>query len=389
VIPSLFGGGQLSRRVSVTVPAKHSDRRVRITLHEIAKLASVSIATVSRTINGVPNVDPSLARRVRKVIEEVGYFPNTHARALVSGRSRIFGLMVSDTIGPFLAEIVQTFEKLGFEHNYEIFLSSIARDPRQMEVAVRRMMERRVEGLAILSLEEEMSLIEAFRSRSLPIVVLDKQSPEPFLKTVCIDHMHGVRQAVQHLAALGHVRIAFIAGPARSRTAVERKIAFQKCMKEIGLKIPEQLLVEGDHTLEAGMKAAPVLAGLLHRPSAVVCSNDMTAIGVMRRALELGLNVPGDLSIVGFDDHQIAEFATLSLTAIQMSHVEIVNLAFRALLDAVEDQGSGFCREISAIQSNLVIRCSTSLAPGRLREFAVVKRADSGSPTHKFHSKPA
>jgi LacI family transcriptional regulator len=103
-----------------------------MTLHEIAKRADVSIATVSRTINCAPNVDPSLARRVRKVIAEVGYYPNTHARALVSGRSRIFGLMVSDTIGPFLPEIVQTFEKLGFEQNYEIFLSSIARDPRQM-----------------------------------------------------------------------------------------------------------------------------------------------------------------------------------------------------------------------------------------------------------------
>ena len=143
---------KLSRRVSVIVPANRSDRRVRITLHEIAKRANVSIATVSRTINCAPNVDPAMARRVRKVIAEVGYYPNTHARALVSGRSRVFGLMVSDTVGPFLPEIVQTFEKLGFEHNYEIFLSSIARDNCQMEVAVRRMIEHRVEGLAILSL---------------------------------------------------------------------------------------------------------------------------------------------------------------------------------------------------------------------------------------------
>ena len=199
-----------------------------MTLHEIAKRAKVSTATVSRTINCAPTVDPAVARRVRKVIEEVGYYPNTHARRLVSGRSRVFGLMVSDTVGPFLPEIVQTFEKLGFEHNYEIFLSSIARDNRQMEVAVRRMIERRVEGLAILSLEHEISLIEAFRGRNLPIVVLDKEPPEPLLKIVCIDHMDGVRQAVQHLAALGHERIAFIGGPAHLRTAVARKIAFQR-----------------------------------------------------------------------------------------------------------------------------------------------------------------
>lgn len=357
-----------------------------MTLHEIAKRANVSTATVSRTINCAPNVNPSVARRVRKVIEEAGYYPNTHARALVSRRSRIFGLMVSDAFGPFLPEIVKTFEKLGFEHNYEIFLSSIARDQCQMEVAVRRMIERRVEGLAILSLEKEISLIEIFRGRNLPIVVLDKESPAPLLKTVCIDHVHSVRQAVQHLAALGHERIALIAGPAHLRTAVARKTAFQECMKEIGLEIPPQLLVERDHTLEAGMKAVSVLAALLDPPSAVLCSSDLTAIGVMRGAFELGLNVPRDLSVVGFDDNQIAPFATPPLTTVQISYVEVANVAFRTLLDAVDDQCNGSSREVCAIQSNLVLRCSTNLAPGRLREGAAGKRSDSGSPPKEFNS---
>ena len=300
------------------------------------------------------------------MIEEVGYYPNTHARALVSGRSRIFGLMVSDTVGPFLPELVQTFEKLGFEHNYEIFLSSIARDPGQREVAVRRMMERRVEGLAILSFEKEISLIEVFRGRNLPIAVLDREYSEPFLKTVCIDYRHGVRQAVQHLAALGHVRTALITGPARLKTAVARKIAFQECMKEIGLEITPQLLVEGDHTLEAGMKAASVLAALLDPPTAVLCSSDITAIGVMQGAFEVGLNVPRDLSVVGFDDNQIAQFATPPLTTVQMSYVEIANVAFRALLDSVGDQCNGSLHEVCAIPSTLVLRGSTNLAPGRL-----------------------
>ena len=360
-----------------------------MTLHEIAKRANVSIATVSRTINSVPNVDPALARRVRKVIEEVGYYPNTHARRLVSGRSRVFGLMVSDTVGPFLSEIVQTFEKLGFEHNYEIFLSSIARDHCQLEVAVRRMIERRVEGLAILSFEHEISLIEVFGGRNLPVVVLDKEPPEPFLETVCIDHMHGVRQAVQHLAALGHVRIALIAGPARLRTAFARKIAFQECMKEIGLEIPPQLLVEGDNTLEAGTKALSVLATLPDRPTGVLCSTDMMAIGVIRGASDLGLNVPRDLSVVGFDDNQIARFATPPLTTVQMSYLEVANVAFRTLLDAVEDQCNGSSREVCAIQTDLVLRCSTDLAPGRLREGAAGKRAHGGLPLKRIHQRGA
>jgi LacI family transcriptional regulator len=346
-----------------------------MTLREIAKRAKVSIATVSRTINCAPNVAPSLARRVRKVIEQVGYYPNTHARALVSGRSRIFGLMVSETVEPFFPEILKTLKNLGFEHNYEMLLSSIARDPLQMEVAVRRMIERRVEGLAILSFEKETALVEVFRGLNLPVALLDQEPPGPLLKTVPIDYKNGVRQAVQHLAALGHVRIALITGPGRLKTAVARIIAFQECMNEIDLEIPPRLLVEGDHTLEAGMRALSVLAALPDRPSAVLCSNDRTAIGVMRRAFELGLNVPQDLSVVGFDDTQLAQFASPPLTAVQMSYVEIANEVFKALLDSVEGRCNGSSREVCAIQSNLVLRCSTTLTARRVSEAAVSKSA--------------
>src|SRR6266576_6110010 len=340
-------------------------------LREIAKRANVSIATVSRTINCAPNLDPSLARRVRKVIEAVGYYPNTHARALVSGHSRILGLMVSETVEPFLPEILQTFEDLSFEHNYEILLSSISRDP------------RRVEGLAVLSLEKETSLVELLRGQNLPIAVLDHEPTGPLLKTVSIDYKHGVREAVQHLAALGHARIALITGPVRLKTAVARTIAFQECMKEIDLEILPQLLMEGDHTLEAGMKALSVLAALPDRPSAVLCSNDMTAIGVMRGAFELGLSVPRDLSVVGFDDNRLAQFATPPLTTVQMSFVEIANAAFKALLKPAEVRSHESSREVSAIQSNLVLRCSTTLTTRRVRDAAVGKRAHNRAATER------
>ena len=355
----------------------HRDRKARLTLQEVAKRAHVSIATVSRTINCAPNVNPSLARRVRRVIEEIGYYPNTHARALVLGRSRIFGLMISETINAFFPEIMRTFENLGFEHNFEIFLSSIARDRRRIEVSVRRMIERQVEGVAILSFEEENSLIEVFRRRNLPVVMLDVQSAEPLLRGVCIDYQHGIRQAVQHLAALGHNRIAFITGPAHLRTAGVRKIAVQECMQEIGLEIPLELLVEGNHTLEGGMKALSLLAALADPPSAVLCSNDMTAIGVMQRAFELGLDIPRDLSLVGFEDIHMAQFTTPPLTTVQLSQAEIANLAFRALLDSATDQGKGLSGGVCAIQTQLVLRHTTAPTPGRLKENASGRRGSN------------
>src|SRR6266446_10499342 len=130
-----------------------------IDIREIAKRARVSTATVSRTINRVPTVDPQLAKRVWKVVDELGYFPNTQARALVSGKSRIFGLIVSEITNPFFPEIVQSFEDLAVQHNYEILLTSTVYDPKRMESSVRRMIERRVDGVAILTFGMEDSLL--------------------------------------------------------------------------------------------------------------------------------------------------------------------------------------------------------------------------------------
>jgi LacI family transcriptional regulator len=132
-------------------------------IREIARRAKVSTATVSRAINRVPTVDPQLAKRVWRVVDELGYYPNTQARALVSGRSRIFGLIVSEFTNPFFPEIVQTFENLAVENNYEILITSTVNDPKRMELSVRRMIERRVDGVAILTFGMEESLLEHLR----------------------------------------------------------------------------------------------------------------------------------------------------------------------------------------------------------------------------------
>lgn len=337
-------------------------------IQEIARLANVSIATVSRTVNRVPTVDPALARRVWRVIEKQGYYPNTHARALGSGRSRVFGLMVPEVSSPFFPEVIQTFARLGVQHNYEILLSSIFRDRRLLETAARQMIERRVDGVAILTFGEEDSLAEIFRRRKVPVFAMDADRPGRLLKSVRIDCEPGIRQAVQHLAALGHKRIAFVSGPARLKTALIRKNAFQACMKEIGLSVPPEILMEGDHTMEAGTDAALALASQRERPTAVVCSNDLTAIGVIRQAFDLSLDIPGDLSVVGFDDIPFAQYVIPPLTTVQISQKEIANMAFEALLDAAEPAPDGDARTVNSIPTYLVVRASTGIAPDRLRD---------------------
>ena len=254
--------------------------RKPMNIREVARRAKVSTATVSRAMNQVPTVDPQLAKRVWKAIGELSYFPNTQARALVSGRSRIFGLVVSEITNPFFPEVVQTFEHLAVQHNYEILLTSTVHDPKRMEISVRRMIERRVDGVAILTFGMEDSLIQDLRFRKVPLVFVDVGPSVPGVSNIRVDYQNGIRQAVQHVAALRHTRIAFISGPLYLKSAVARKKAFIRAMREIGLEPEANLLYEGDHTMDGGIRALVHLSGLECPPTAVLCSNDMTAIGV-------------------------------------------------------------------------------------------------------------
>jgi LacI family transcriptional regulator len=332
-------------------------------IREIARRAKVSTATVSRTINRVPTVDPQLAKRVWKVVEDLGYYPNTQARALVSGKSRIFGLVVSEITNPFFPEIVQAFEDIAVQHNYEILLTSTVHNPKRMELAVRRMIERRVDGVAILTFGMEDSLVEDLRFRKVPLVFVDVGPHVPGVSNIRVNYQHGIRQAIQHLAALKHTRIAFIAGPSNLKSAMARRAAFESAMQEIRLDGPPEMIVEGDHTMEGGMRALVRLAGLPVRPTAILCSNDMTAVGVMREAYEYGVVVPRDLSLVGFDDIRLSQFTTPPLTTVQMSQTLLAEYAFQALLREAQRNSAGPAGSEYELLTTLVLRRSTALAP--------------------------
>src|SRR6516165_5165388 len=181
-------------------------------IRTVAKRASVSTATVSRTVNRTSMVTPALARRVWKAVRELGYYPNRQARGLVSGRSRIFGLIVADLTNPFFPEIVQVFETLAVQHHYEILLASTMNDEEHMKLAARRMIERRVEGVAVATFGMEEEMLESFSVREIPLVLVDVVPARPNVRSIRIDYLTGIQQAVQHLAALRHRRIAFISG---------------------------------------------------------------------------------------------------------------------------------------------------------------------------------
>jgi DNA-binding LacI/PurR family transcriptional regulator len=338
-------------------------------IREVAKRANVSTATVSRTVNHIPTVDPRLAKRVWKVIEELGYRPNIQARTLVSGRSHILGLVVSEITNPFFPEIVQAFESIAVEHGYEILLVSTVHDSKRMDVSVRRMTERRVDGIAVMTFGMEELLLEDRELSNVPLVFVDVGPKRPRVSNIRIDYLTGIRQAVQHLAALRHERIAFISGPLFLKSAISRRAAFQKAMGEIGLEIQKRLVVEGDHTLEGGARAMQSLLALPKRPTAVLCSNDMTALGVMHACHKEGVSIPADLSLAGFDDIKLAQFVLPPLTTVRMSQTDLARIAFQALLTELERKKPSQHGTEYLLETSLVLRDSTAVRNPKASRF--------------------
>jgi DNA-binding LacI/PurR family transcriptional regulator len=330
-------------------------------IRTVAALAKVSIATVSRTINGSPAVSERLMKRVWQAIEQLNYFPNTHARSLVSGRSRILGIIVENITNPFFPELIQNFEEVAVAHGYEILVSSSNSDPAILTNCVRRMLERKVEGVAVMTFGEEEPVLDQLTHRDIPMVLAEFKLDDPKTSTILLDYTTGMRAAVNHLMGLGHSKIGFLAGPYKLHSAITRENDFRTAMSEAGLQVEPAWVIECDHTLRGGVAGFDKLRALAVQPTAVLCSNDMTAIGVLRAAYLGGLRVPQDLSVVGLDDIDFAEFTLPPLTTIRLSRADLARAAFDALRAQTEESGK-LQREF-LVSTSLVIRGSTGAPP--------------------------
>ena len=326
-------------------------------IHAVARLANVSIATVSRTINKVPTVDPKMAKRVWEAIRKLDYFPNTQARALVSGRSRLLGLIISEITNPFFPELIQGFEDVAVEAGYEVLVSSTNYEPERMSLCIRRMLERKADAVAVMTFGIEEPLLDQLAARNIPLVFIDVGPDRPGISVVKVDYHRGIRQGVQHLAALGHREIAFVSGPPRLHSAQSRLVAFERSIQECGIAVQAEYLLDGNHTMEGGIAAAERLLSGRKMPTAVMCSNDMTAIGVLHRLYRAGVRVPQDVSLIGFDDIHMAEMMIPPLTSIQMSRLKIARAAVSALRAHVEETSPE--REYR-IKTDLIVRESTA-----------------------------
>jgi DNA-binding LacI/PurR family transcriptional regulator len=300
-------------------------------LESVARRAKVSTATVSRTINGSDKVSPATAARVMKAIKALNFYPNTNARALGTGRSHMFGLIISDITNPFFPELVKAFEDIAVEHGQEVLVANTNYDQVRMEKCVRRMLQRKVDGVAIMTSEMDENLIRSFSKRDIPMVFLDNGHPSKGISTIHVDYKAGIDCAVQHLKELGHHRIAFISGPMKLASARTRARAFRSSMATHKIPINKLWVEEGDHRVEGGRDAMYRILASKDLPTAVIASNDLTAIGAIGAIHEKGLLVPHDISVIGFDDIQLSAFTHPPLTTLRLPRDLVATMAFHDL----------------------------------------------------------
>lgn len=323
----------------------------------VARRAGVSTATVSRVLNSSNKVREATAARVRATIQELQYVPNTSARSLRSGRTNVYGLVISDIRNPFFPDLIEHFESLATNSGIDVTFANTGYSEERLLAGISRLLERNVDGIAVLTSEVSQAAIGRLHESEVPVVFLNQPQVSREFRNIAIDYVQGFSDAVEHLRMLGHRNIGFVAGPPVLSSAVRRREAFLTALKACKLPMRPEWLLEGDHKTTGGQFAAEHIFSMQNRPTAVVCSNDMTAIGLLQTAHRLGRNIPGDLSLVGFDDLFLCEIVQPPLTTLHLSRQDIATRAFYALHAAADHSGGS---RTTVIQPRLIVRASTA-----------------------------
>jgi len=329
-------------------------------LEDVAKRAKVSIATVSRVVNSVGPVKNSTRARVLKAIQELKYHPNIPARSLAGGKSRTLGMIVSNLENPFFLDIFRTLESDAHRRGYEVLVANTDYRPRQLVSSVHLMMGRRLAGLAVIVSEMEPSLIQELTESNLPIVFYDVGTPARNISNIKVRYEKGMQRVVEYLYSVGHRRMAFVGHHISLEPLLDRKKSFLDTMKRYAGEVEHATVADRDGPV-GGQQATRQLLASGFKPTAIICVNDFMALGVVRELREHGLEVPRDVSVTGYDNISLSEYAFPPLTTVNIPREMIGHLAFSALVPEHEDaqvRGREFL-----IDPELVIRESTGSAP--------------------------
>jgi LacI family transcriptional regulator len=330
---------------------------------DVAERAGVSAATVSHFLNKTRYISPETQQRVLEVIQELNYHKNAHARRLAQSRSDLFGLIISEIANPFFPEIIKGFQSAAWERGYEMLLCNTEHDPLHMRAAVRKMIESDVRGVAIMTSALGREVAADLTSHQVGLVYYNLGPAEKLVSNIRIDYSQGISQAISYIIDLGHRQVAVIAGPRTNRTAVSLQDAIVDGLKQRGLH-PSPVL-ESDYKIDGGVSAVSALLGQPPFPTTILCGNDLTAMGAMSALEEVGIRVPEDVSVIGFDDIFFARLARPPLTTIHIPRERLGRLAFEALEKMDRSKRQRGTERV--VETSLVVRKST--APPRKHDL--------------------
>lgn len=312
-----------------------------VTIHDVARRAGVSTSTVSHVVNGTRFVSDGTRARVEDAIRTLGFRPNALARSLRRGRSHTLGLILPDSANPFFAEIGRELETSAFEAGLSVVLCNTEGDREKERLYAGVLARNQVDGIVLVATTDRSAFLRTELAGRLPLVILDREASRPGLDCVVADHFRGGGLAARHLVALGHRRLACIAGPAGLSSAEQRLAGFRKALQEAGTGDRNAAVCHGDFHPASGWDLARKLLRGPQPPTAVFACNDMMALGVLRAAHELGHRVPDDLAVVGYDDIELSRYSVPALTTIAQPKREMAREALNLLLRRIDEEKVG------------------------------------------------
>ncbi|MCX6142507.1 MAG: LacI family DNA-binding transcriptional regulator [Ignavibacteriales bacterium] len=333
-------------------------QKARVTIHEVARRAGVSVATVSRVFNNSDLVTKQTGEKIRSVARRLNYIPNASARSLSMKRTETIGMLLPDMHGEFFSEIIRGADAIAHKEQYHLLVSASHSNKEELETAI-KMMSGRVDGFILMSPHLDSETLVGRYLKSVPTVILTSSEARGMHDSIRIDNVGAARQVMRHLISLGHRRIAIVKGDPGNEDAEERLAGYHAELRANSIDVTDELIVCGDFTERSGHAAGRILLDLKYRPTAVFASNDEMAIGVLRCFREEGIKVPQEIAVAGFDDIQISSLIHPSLTSVHVDISDLGSLAAERLIEVLADGTKRKTVKSIVLPSRLVVRNST------------------------------
>jgi LacI family transcriptional regulator len=327
-----------------------------ITIRDVAIKAGVSITTVSHVVNKTRFVSKELCERVYAAMEELNYRPNTLARSLRMGETKTIGLIIPDNSNPFFAELARIIEDIGFENGYSVILCNSDNIHEKEFAYINMLIAKQIDGVIFIAAGNNPEHLVELIKRNIPVVVIDRNIANAAVDVVLVDNEKGGFDVVNYLLGLGHKKIACISGPSKLTPSIGRVKGYRKALKQAGIPIRENYIISGDFRSPSGEAATLQLLRLPEPPTAIFACNDLMALGALRALRNAGLSVPQEISIIGFDDIDLADEITPPLTTVAQPIAELATSAVEILISRIQESTPRSETQRKVLNAWLVIR---------------------------------